>query len=348
MSNLRIALKTITCIKTENLRGIWRDAFSSTTIYLVFDLRSQKMKWFTRIIIVTTMSLSLAINGLLLITQAGFDFLTGLHDNIGVNTPVTMVSKEQKRLQKTNQDLKKKNARLNKAITAHKNTINKQETTIKSQKTTIAKHVSTIDLQKKNNSDLLAKNTALRNTITKNKNTIKMQKGVITRQKSSINRQNATLIKHKKAMRNYASFINNSSITRAARIVSSGTAKTAAALVPAAANAALIGSLVLDGYLLVDMCDNMVELEKSITEFDDNELLENTKNITGEVCAMKIVEVSESEAEELLRDFNQWSEEAQNAFLEVVKAVSDDVKTKIPDVCSLTNNKMWGCTSVNN
>ena len=297
------------------------------------------MKWLTRIIIITTMSLSLAINGLLLITQTGFDFLTGLLDNIGVNSPVTKVSKE------INADLRKKNAQLNKTITAHKNTINKQKTTIKSQKTTTAKHVSTIDLLKKNNSDLLAKNTALRNTITKNKDTIKMQKGVITRQKSSINRQNATLIKHKKAMRNYASFINNSSITRAARIVSSGTAKTAAALVPAAANAALIGSLVLDGYLLVDMCDNMVELEKSITEFDDIELLENTKNITGEVCAMKIVEVSESEAKELLKDFNQWSEEAQNAFLEGVKAVSDDVKTQIPDVCSLTNNKMWGCAS---
>ena len=306
------------------------------------------MKWLTRIIIITTMSLSLVINGLLLITQTGFDFLSGLLDNIGVETPVSMVAKEQKRLVKTNEDLKKKNTRLNKNITAQKTNIENQKRTIKRQKDTISKHLNTIDLEKKTNSNLLAKNAVLRKTLTKDKNTIEMQKGVITKQKSSINRHNATLIKYKKAMRNYASFINNNSAKRAARIVSSGTAKTAAALVPAAANAALIGSLVLDGFLLVDMCDDMVELEKSISEFDDAELLESTKNITGEVCAMKIVEVSESEAKELLTDFHQWSDEAQNAFLEGLKTVSGGVKTKIPDVCSFTNNKLWGCDSANN
>ena len=275
------------------------------------------MKWLIRIIIITTMCLSLAINGLLLITQTGFDFLTDLLDNIGVNSPVTMVSTEQKRLKRTNTDLRKKNAQLNKTITAHKNTIKKQKT----------------------------------------------------------------------AMKNYATHVNKKAKVRAARVASNGAAKTAATFIPAAANVVLGAAVLMDVVSLAEMCDDMVQFEKSVKDFDDIFLSKETKSITGEVCATKVIEVSEREAKYYFGNLQKWSEKTNYQFFEGIKTISNDVKKNVPDllgksvggwiqlfeeyteydacdlignkacnllsepieaVCSLTNDKMWGCISANN
>ena len=274
------------------------------------------MKWLTRIIIITTMSLSLAINGLLLITQTGFDFLTGLLDHIGVNSPVTMVSKEQKRLKRTNEDLRKKNAKLNKTITAHENTIKKQKT----------------------------------------------------------------------AMKNFATNVNKKAKVRAARVASNGAAKTAATFIPAAANVVLGAAVLMDVVSLAEMCDDMFQFKNFVEDFDAT-LFEETKSVTGEVCATKIIEVSEQEAKYYFVNLQEWSEKTNEQFFEGIKTISNDVKKNVPDllgksvggwiqlfeeyteydacdlignkacnllsepieaVCSLTNDKMWGCISVNN
>jgi hypothetical protein len=263
------------------------------------------------------MSLSLAINGLLLITQTGFDFLTGLLDNIGVNSPVTMVSKEQKRLKRTNQDLKKKNSQLNKTITAHKNTIKKQKT----------------------------------------------------------------------AMKNYATHVNKKAKLRAARVASNGAAKTAATFIPAAANVVLGAAVLMDVVSLAEMCDDMIQFQKSVKDFDDILLFEETNLITGEVCATKVMEVSEREAKQYFGNLKKWSAETKDKFYQGIKTISTDVKDKLPDVlgksvggwiqlsdryadygacdligdkacgvlskpieavCGLTNDKMWGCFTANN
>lgn len=275
------------------------------------------MKLFTRIFIIITMSLSLTINGLLLITQSGFDLLTDLLDDLGVKTPVTMVSKEQKRL-------KKKNDLLKKTIDSNTNTIEKQKTTIKKQKTAIKK---------------------------------------------------------------YAKHINNKVNVRAARIASNGAAKTAAAFIPAAANVVLGAAVLMDVVSLAEMCDDMIRFEKSVKDFDDTDLLQETNNITGEVCATKVIEVSEQEAEHYFGNLKKWSDETKQKFDEVLKAISDDtieqlmtvwdksveewiqlsdryavygvcdligeracdvLSKPIKAVCGLTNNKMWGCYSESN
>lgn len=245
------------------------------------------MKWITRMFIITTVSLSLTINGLLLITQSGFNFITETLDNMGINTPVSSSIKEQTRLKKSHNDLKRKNAQLNKT-----------------------------------NSNLIAKTKQLDNTI-------KSQKNVITKQKSAI--------------KNYATHINGKVTARAVRIVSTGAAKTAATLVPAAANVVLGGVLLMDALSLVEMCDDMVQFEESIKDFDDTDLLQETNKITGEVCAMKMVEVSESEAKEKFENLKNWSTETKESFLEGIETISDGVKANLPDICSFTSIKIMGC-----
>ena len=60
--------------------------------------------------------LSLVVNGLLLVSKAGFDFLTDLLDNLGLNPPVVQMKKNNQNIKKQNQKLKKQNQNMKKGV----------------------------------------------------------------------------------------------------------------------------------------------------------------------------------------------------------------------------------------
>lgn len=257
------------------------------------------MKWLVRIILISVTLLSLTVNGLLLVSQTGFQILSGLLNNLGLNTPVTS-------LQKSNADLKKKNSRL----------------------------------------------------VNQNK-------------------------KIKRSINNYSKTRSKKMVVRASQKAANAATKSAAIFLPVVSSAVLAGGVVLDGLDVVRMCEEMEELDsllKSIDINDDKELdaKSDTTLAKVKVCQQNIVTATKVTASEILGDIDKFSDSVFRDYSLEFKAISSGLEAKLDDsvnsliewnkqteklktcdvigkdtcdalavpietLCSLSNNKLWGC-----
>ena len=92
------------------------------------------MKWLVRIILITVTLLSLTVNGLLLVSQTGFQFISGFLNNVGLNTPVTSLQKSNADLIKKNSTLENKNKKIKRSINNYSKTRSKKMVLRASQK----------------------------------------------------------------------------------------------------------------------------------------------------------------------------------------------------------------------
>ena len=257
------------------------------------------MKWLVRIFLITVTLLSLTVNGLLLVSQTGFQFISGFLNNVGLNTPVTSLQKS--------------------------------------------------------NADLIKRNSTLEN---KNK-------------------------KIKRSINNYSKTRSKKMVLRASQKAANAATKSAAVFLPVVSSAVLAGGVVLDGLDVVRMCEEMEELDnllKSIDINEDNEIdaTSDTTLAKIKVCQQNIVTATKVTASEILGNIDEFSDNAFRDYSLELKAISSGLEEKLDDsvnslikwnkqieklttcdvigkdtcdalaapietLCSLSNNKLWGC-----